>query len=281
MLLRAQKRCLVDYKQRHRRLRLLIRKLNKERKKQAQKIDILCNDFISAQRDFIKRLNTINFTANFYEAIVGITDLSSLLYVAGKLIEDEIPDSNVAFFLLHPVRNSIGAEYPAKGKISVPAKRGPSNGVKQDSFELYTTSVSSVESFESLPEAGPITLEKQHLPAPVVAQAQVENCFTPELVDNICKSNKLCTLDDMFAMGLQGNLIRLSKISAITVPLRRFARTPTSACADKRGGNASAGGSSLGFILIYRSSTAKLTPEELNNISAVTCGLSRAILRPS
>jgi len=52
----------------------------------------------------------------------------------------------------------------------------------------------------------PITLDKQHL----------ENCFTPELVDNICKSNKICTLDDMFAMGLQGNL---NKISTVTIPL--------------------------------------------------------------
>lgn len=198
----------VDHKERHRRLRLLIRKLNKERKKQAQKIDILCNDFISAQGDFIKRLNTINFIASFYEAILGITDLSSLLYTAGKLIKDEISDSNVTFFVL-----------------------------QQDNFELYM--------FES---DQPITLEKKHL----------ENCFTPELVDNICKSNKLCTLDDMFAMGLQGNLIRLSKISAITVPLRQF-------------------GSSLGFILIYRLSQNNLTAEELNDISAVTCGLSRAI----
>ena len=262
----------MDYKQRHRRLCLLIRKLNKERKKQAQKIDILCNDFISAQRDFIKRLNTINFTANFYEAIVGISDLSGLLYTAGKLIKGEIPDSNVAFFLLHPVRNSIGAEYPAKGKIS--------NGVKQDNFELYMfdsdqplvpACTCGAAGTGAVTQVQAITLEKRHL----------ENCFTPELVDNICKSNKLCTLDDMFAMGLQGNLIRLSKISASTVPLRRFARTPLSAVADSKGGNASAGGSSLGFILIYRSSQNKLTPGELNNISAVTCGLSRAILRPS
>jgi len=198
----------VDYKQRHRRLRLLVRKLNKERKKQAQKIDILCNDFISAQGDFIKRLNTINFTANFYEAILGTTDLSSLLYTAGKLIKDEISDSYVTFFLL-----------------GLPFRKESRNGVplQQDNFELY-----------------------------------MENCFTPELVDNICKSNKLCTLDDMFAMGLQGNLIRLSKISAITLPLHRF-------------------GSSLGFVLIYRLSQNKLTDEELKNITAVTCGLSRAI----
>ena len=60
----------MDDKQRHRRLRLLIKKLNKDRKKQNQKIDILCNDFIGAQRNFIKRLGIINFVANFYESIL-------------------------------------------------------------------------------------------------------------------------------------------------------------------------------------------------------------------
>ncbi len=232
MRLDIREGCFVDHKERNRRLRLLIRKLNKERKKQALKTDILCNEFISAQGDFIKRLNTINFTANFYEAILGTTDLNSLLYTAGKLIKEEISGSNVAFFLL-------GFPFRRESRNRVPLQR--------DSFELYV-----LESEQPLvPEVAQvqaITLEKQHL----------ENCFTTELVDNICKSNKLCTLDDMFAMGLQGNLVRLSKISAITVPLYRF-------------------GSSLGFILIYRLSQNKLTPEELKNISAVTCGLSRAI----
>jgi hypothetical protein len=198
----------VDNKQRHRRLRLLISELNKERKKQAKKIDILCNDLIAAQRDFIKRLNTISFTANFYEAIVGTTDLSRLILTAGKLIKDEISNSNVAFFLR-----------------------------QAENFELHM--------FES---EQPIALEKQHL----------ENCFTAELVSNICKSNKICTLDDMFAMGLQGKLTVLNKISAVTIPLGHI-------------------GSSLGFILIYRSSQNKLTPNELNNIAAIAPGLSRAI----
>ena len=212
----------MEHKQRYRRLRLLLRRLNKERKKQAQKIDLLCNDFILTQREFIERLNTINFTANFYEAILGTTDLSSLLYTAGKLIKDEIPDSNVAFFL------------PGLSCSKEPQKK---TKFQQDNFEWYV--------FES---DQPITLEKQHL----------KDSFTPELVDNICKSNKLCTLDDMFAMGLHHNPVRLSKISAITVPLCRF-------------------GSSLGFILIYRLSQSRLTPGELNKIFAVTGGLSRAI----
>lgn len=212
----------MDHKQRYRRLRLLIRRLNKERKKQSQKIDLLCNDFILTQREFIERLNTINFTANFYEAILGTTDLSSLLYTAGKLIKDEIPDSNVAFFL------------PG---LSCCKETQKGTAFQQDNFEWYV--------FES---DQPITLEKQHL----------KDSFTPELVENICKSNKLCTLDDMFAMGLHHNPVRLSKISAITIPLRRF-------------------GSSLGFILIYSLLHNGLTPGEIKNISAVTCGLSRAI----
>lgn len=198
----------MEDKQRHRRLRLLLKKLNKQRKKQAKQIDILCNDFIAAQRDFIKSLKTISFIANFYESIIGITDLNSLLYSVVQLIKEENTDANVTFFLR-----------------------------QSDNFELYM--------FES---EQPITLEKQ----------QLENSFTPELMDNICKSNKVCTLDDMFAMGLQGNLIGFNQISGVTIPLGQP-------------------GSSFGFLLIYRSSENKLTIEEINNISAVTCGLSRAI----
>jgi len=198
----------VYNKQRYKRLRLLIRRLNKERKTQGQKTDILCNDLIAAQREFIKKLDIISFTANFYESIVGTTDLNTLLHIAAKFIKNEIPDANVAFFLR-----------------------------QTESFELHLFASDQ-----------PISLEKQ----------QLENSFTPEVVENICKSNKTCMLDDMFAMGLQGNLTALNKISAVTIPL-------------------SQAGLSLGFILIYRSSENKLTTEELNNISAVTLGLSRGI----
>ena len=198
----------MDDKQRHRRLRLLIKKLNKERKKQAKKVDILCNDLIGAQRQFIKRLNTISFAASFYESILGTNDLSKLLHIASKLIKDELSHANVTFFL----RQAEG-------------------------FELHM--------FES---DKPITLEKHHL----------ENCISAELVESICKSNKVCTLDDMFAMGLQGNLVGLNKVSAVTIPLGEL-------------------GQSLGFVLIYRSSQDKLTANELNRICAVTRGLSRAI----
>ncbi|MGD8786358.1 MAG: hypothetical protein PVJ60_02960 [Phycisphaerales bacterium] len=198
----------MDDKQRHRRIRLLIKKLNKKRKKQAKKIDILCNDFIAAQRDFIKSLKTISSIANFYESIIGITDLHNLLYTTTQLIQEENADINTTFFLR-----------------------------QSDSFELYI--------FES---EQPLGLEKQH----------IESCFNVELMENICKSNKVCTLDDMFAMGLQGNLMGLNKVSCTTIPL----------CLQ---------GSSLGFILVCRSSENQLTTEEISNISTITYGLSRAI----
>ena len=150
-------------------------RLNRKFEKQAEKIDILCNDLIVAQKDFIKRLRTISFAANFYESIIGMTDLSELLCTAGRLIKDQITDANVIFFL--------------RGQES--ASSGPSECRTSTDFELHL--------FES---DQPILLEKQGL----------ENCFSLETVDNICKSNKICALDDMFAMGLQGNLNILNKI---------------------------------------------------------------------
>jgi hypothetical protein len=186
----------------------MIKRLNKDRKKQNQKIDILCNDLISAQRNFIKRLGIIIFVANFYESIIGTTDLNKLLITVFEFIKAENEETNVTFFL----------------------RQG-------ENFELHM--------FES---DGPIAIEKQF----------IENCFTQELMDNISKSNKVCTLDDMYAMGLQGNLNELNKISAVTIPLGLL-------------------GSSLGFILVYRSSENKLAIDEISRISAVISGLSRAI----
>ena len=106
--------------QRHRRLRLLLKKLNKERKKQAKKTDILCNDLIGAQRAFIRRLKTISFTAGFYESIIGMTDMNDLLYTAGKLIEADVPGADVAFFL----RRAEGFElHMFENSSAVPVKK--------------------------------------------------------------------------------------------------------------------------------------------------------------
>jgi len=209
----------VEDEQRHRRQRLLIKKLNKARRKQAQKIDILCNDLIAAQREFIRRLGTISFVATFCESIVGTTDLDGLLATAVRLIKAEIGQTNITFFLYRD--------------------QGPGT----DSVQMHM--------FESSDETA---LDSAATPGP----GQLESHFSPELVENICKSNKVCHLNDMFAAGLQGNLAELNKISAVTIPLGQF-------------------GSSLGFILVYRSSQDRLTAEEIQRISAITHGLSQAI----
>ena len=194
--------------ERHRRLRLLVKKLNRERKRQAKKIDILCNDLIAAQRDFIRRLNTISFTANFYKSIVGASDLARLLNTAGRYVKEEIADVNITFFLRQP-----------------------------DGFESHV-----------------VEDDKPKIPD----KDRLESCLGAELVENICKSNKVCTMDDMLAMGLEGRPTELSRVSAVTVPLDQFGR-------------------SLGFVLLYRLSEKSFTPDELSRLSSITVGLSRAV----
>lgn len=171
-------------------------------------MDLICNDLIAAHRSFIKSLNDFSFAANFYESIIGRTELKDLFNVAGRLIKDQIGDANVIFFLR-----------------------------QQDSFEMYTAC-----GIQKYPP------ENQAL----------ESFFTAELVDNICKSNKLCTINDLLEMGLQANPGILNKISAVTIPLI-------------------ISGTSLGFILIYRSSQQKLGIEDVNNIRAVASGLAQAV----
>ena len=193
----------MNNKNRQQRLRNFLKKLNKERKKQAKQIDMLCNDLISSQRDFIKRLKTIDFRANFYESIIGMTDLNDLLTTATDIIKDKMDNANVVFFLN-----------------------------RSENFEIFSSGDS-------------------HMISP-------ENCFSPELMKNICLSNKICNIEDMFAMGLQGNLTGLNTISAFTIPL-------------------GISNSSQGFILIYRSLEKKLTREEIKNVSAIINGLAQAI----
>ncbi len=197
----------MDSKNKHKRLRQLFRKLNIERKKQAQKIDILCNDFVAVHRDFIKTFQAISFTTNFYESIVGETELGNLLDTAGQTIKEQIGDANISFFLRW-----------------------------QNSFKLH------------LFEDTPISLEQQDF----------VNCFTPELVGNICEANKQCNLNELLEMNLQANPALLKDISALTIPLGQF-------------------GSSFGFVLIYYPSRNALAVDSLNRINSIIPGLSRTI----
>jgi hypothetical protein len=85
--------------ERHKRLRLLLKHHNRQRKQQAKKIDILCNDLIAAQRHFVHRLSHVDFAAQFYKALLGTSDLRTLLGRAGRFIQLDVPRASVAFCL--------------------------------------------------------------------------------------------------------------------------------------------------------------------------------------
>jgi len=87
--------------ERYKRFRFLVRRLNQQRKQQASKIDILCNDLIGAQRSFLQRLQDIGFAAEFYRSLLGSTDLDTILVRAGRVIQQELPGAGVVFFLRH------------------------------------------------------------------------------------------------------------------------------------------------------------------------------------
>ena len=71
---------------REKRLRSALRKSNQLRKKQKLKIDILCNDFLSHNRQFIEQLKGYVFAAEFFKSLIGISDFNKLLYSASRLI---------------------------------------------------------------------------------------------------------------------------------------------------------------------------------------------------
>ena len=194
--------------ERHRRLRLLLNRLNKQRKQQARKIDILCNDLISAQRAFIQRLYTVSFAAEFYKSLLGSPDLNHLLARADRQIRQGLPGTGVAFYL----RQSDGCELH-----SFPGD------------ELFTCE-----------QDGP----QEHL--------------TPELVDGICKSNKIRTLADISSLDLGDGIEGLARFSIVTLPLSDLGR-------------------SLGFALLWRPLPLTVSAEEIHRIEPVMCGLSQAI----
>jgi len=163
---------------------------------------------VSAHRDFVKQLSSLNFTVDFYESILGQNDLDGLLNTAAERIKEYVADCNVAIFLL-----------------------------ESEGFELH--------------------IVDQEYPIDIDADS-LESYFTPEVVRNICRSNRVNSLKDMFEMGLVGNVSDLSRISAAAVPLGRF-------------------GSGIGFILIYRGADNPLGCNDLAKLTTIQLGLCKTI----
>ncbi len=87
-----------------------------------------------------------------------------------------------------------------------------------------------------------------------------QDWFTHRLVDHISRTNRVCSLDQLLRMGLQGPPAMLKTLSAAAVPLGRF-------------------GQGLGFIFVYRYAARPLTKEELSRVAAISSGLRQALSR--
>ena len=190
------------------RARRAIGKLNYLRHKQGKQIDILCNDMVSAHKDFIKELRTLTYAVDFYEVSLGCTDLPSLLGHGADYVKAHVAGSDVTFFVLD-----------------------------NDEFETHR--------FGDDQDAG-LDLE------------EFEGCFSGEVVQEICRMNKVCTLNDMVEIGLQGNPNAFAKMSAVAVPLGRM-------------------GQVVGFILITRNAENDITAEDLADVVSIAPGLANSI----
>lgn len=78
----------------------VIRSLHTCQRKQADKIDMLCRDMVSAHREFSVKMATFNFVASFYESLLGCTSLEDLLDTGVHSIRQSVKEVNAAVFLL-------------------------------------------------------------------------------------------------------------------------------------------------------------------------------------
>lgn len=86
-------------KSRRQRVLSVIKKLNKVRKVQGKKIDILCNDMLTAQKQIVGQMLSFDFMLDFYESIIGQHNINKLLSAASQKIIENIPESNIAIYL--------------------------------------------------------------------------------------------------------------------------------------------------------------------------------------
>ncbi len=86
-----------------------------------------------------------------------------------------------------------------------------------------------------------------------------ENWFSPAVVAEISRNNRVCTMQEMLAIGLQANPASLKHIAAIAVPLGQLGR-------------------GVGFVLLYRPADMPFDQHEASMASVAASGLRSAIM---
>ena len=73
--------------------------LNKARRIQSRKTDILCNDIIGAQRDFLNQLKAMSLQIELYESFIGECGLETICEEAVSAIQNLTDGANTAIWL--------------------------------------------------------------------------------------------------------------------------------------------------------------------------------------
>jgi len=124
---------------------------------------------------------------------------------------------------------------------------------------LIRTAVADCSAAGYLVDSGRFEMHVVDEDSPIdIDRGRLESYFNPEVADSICRSNRVCSLEDMFEMGLIGNLSELGRICAAAVPLGSW-------------------GEAVGFILLYRRPENGFSRDELAKVVGITPGLCRAI----
>lgn len=186
------------------RIRKLVSELNKQRRLQSRKIDILCNDIIASQKNFLKQLKTMSLQLELYESLIGTADLESILNDFVDTAQNLVGNANIATWL-------------------------------QNDFVAHVFDEQEV------------TDEKTEL---------IERCFSVELAEKIYTSRRCIELEELFEIGLPESKL-LSRLSAVVIPLQNLCQQ--------------------GFILLYRDAATPITRREIDDVSMLVPGLSRAI----
>jgi len=193
-------------KVRNLRLRKMLHQVNKYRKLQASQIDLLCNDIISSQREFIKRLDRVSFRSDFYETLIGINDINALLCFAAEAIQNELADTNVIFY-----------------------------------FRQGENRVHKFMTHEQISEQSKNLIQS----------------LTPNVIENICRSNQICSIETLLEMGIMISPSAMKSVSVSCVPLENKMYN-------------------IGFVLLMRCSGQQFTNSELNYIHSISPGLTSA-----
>ena len=186
----------------------IIRKLHRQQKKQADKIDIMCRDMVGAHREFATKLARLTFVASFYESLLQSRDLTELLDTAVWGIREAITEADAAVFLL-----------------------------SENGFDIHIADAGASDPVE---------------------KREFRHWFSRELVNSVSQMNRICSLEQLLRMGLQGPPAILKTISIAAIPLGRLGR-------------------GVGFVLVYRPAHVPLQAEELSYVAAVSVGLREAI----